>query len=211
MKAKIVNPILSQLSIPTGVFYPDECSIELARLALSYPGNVLDIGTGSGYIAIQLALNNRTVTATEISKKALICAEKNASKLELTSITFIESDLYASLHGQLFDLILYNPPKESHETEYSRNIKTFAQKYLPLIVTSWASSLFYLVNRSARRKSLLYFVEESEIYLSSQGSILINLLSSDAIYIRSLSDTAYFSAKPVWTNGPRTILRLSRQ
>ncbi len=209
MKTKIIDPILERLVIPNGVFYPDQCSIMLADLALLYPGSVLDIGTGSGYVAIRLAQNGRQVTATEISKKALMCAEKNASLFDLDLITFVQSDLYKALSNRIFDIILYNPPKESNETEYSRRVKTFVQTHLPADIVENISSLFFFINRSARRKSLVGFIEQSKKHLSIDGKILINLLASDANYICSVRRDLCLVSKPLWTNEKRTILLLS--
>ena len=72
--------------------------------------NILDIGTGSGIIAITLYnLNNcYNITATDISKKALKVAKKN-QKIHNTDIKFIRTDLYQGINGK-FDVIISNPP-----------------------------------------------------------------------------------------------------
>lgn len=70
---------------------------------------VLDLGTGSGAIAISLADErpNWHITATDISGEALCVAQRNAP--ELTNITFLQSDWFANVAGQ-FDIIVSNPP-----------------------------------------------------------------------------------------------------
>lgn len=72
---------------------------------------VLDIGTGSGCIAISLKkrLPNPAVTATDISEAALAVAARNAEKLA-AEIEFLEGNLFAPVAGQRFDLIVSNPP-----------------------------------------------------------------------------------------------------
>lgn len=72
---------------------------------------ILDIGTGSGCIAVSLAKNIKPcrITATDISPEALELARKNA-QLHQAEIEFIQSDLLASLEGRSFDLIVSNPP-----------------------------------------------------------------------------------------------------
>ncbi len=74
---------------------------------------ILDIGTGSGCIAISLAklLPNAEVTATDVSSLALEVAKENA-KLNNVKINFIKSSLFAALQLQAvaYDLILSNPP-----------------------------------------------------------------------------------------------------
>lgn len=77
---------------------------------------VLDIGCGSGAIAISLALENPIleVTATDISLDALWVAQFNANELGARNIRFIQSDLFSALLNQkpalAFDLICSNPP-----------------------------------------------------------------------------------------------------
>lgn len=77
---------------------------------------VLDIGCGSGAIAISLALENPIleVTATDISVDALWVAQFNANELSAKNVRFIQSDLFSGLLNQspalAFDLICSNPP-----------------------------------------------------------------------------------------------------
>lgn len=70
-----------------------------------------DIGTGSGAIAISMKLEcpELSVVATDLSKKALMTAQKNAENLAAT-IDFRLGDLTAPLVGERFDIILSNPP-----------------------------------------------------------------------------------------------------
>ncbi len=74
---------------------------------------ILDVGTGSGAIAIALAqyLPEAHVTATDISTAALALAQENAARHQLTGrIQFAESDLLTALPEQTFDAIVSNPP-----------------------------------------------------------------------------------------------------
>jgi release factor glutamine methyltransferase len=77
------------------------------------PLRILDIGTGSGILAITLALElpNATVTATDISAAALPVARQNARSLGAKDrIRFVQSDLFAALADERFDCIVANPP-----------------------------------------------------------------------------------------------------
>jgi release factor glutamine methyltransferase len=72
---------------------------------------VLDLGTGSGAIALAIkqALPAARVTATDRSAAALEVARRNATRLEL-DVRFVESDWFAKLRGETFDVIVSNPP-----------------------------------------------------------------------------------------------------
>ncbi|MFY9234192.1 MAG: peptide chain release factor N(5)-glutamine methyltransferase [Fimbriimonadaceae bacterium] len=97
-----------------------ELLIEEAMRILSQPSAdnddpwVLDLGTGSGCIAITLKLERPEleVTASEVSPRALDTARQNAEQLGAT-IRWVQSDLFAQLEGP-FDLIVTNPPYIPH-------------------------------------------------------------------------------------------------
>ena len=86
--------------------------------ALNETISILEMGTGSGAIAISLALERpkTIITATDISSKALDLAKKNANKFNVHNIIFQNSDWFRGLKNQEFDLIVCNPPYiESHD------------------------------------------------------------------------------------------------
>lgn len=75
------------------------------------PVEVLDIGTGSGCLAITLKLEEptMTMTATDISPSALAVAQQNAQSLG-ADVTFLEGDLLEPVKGRRFDVVVANPP-----------------------------------------------------------------------------------------------------
>ena len=91
--------------------------------------NVLDIGTGSGCIAISIAklLRNSTVTAVDVSSKALEVAKKNAEANDV-NVNFIKDDILNPKNPELidnqYDIIVSNPPYvcESEKTEMRANV-----------------------------------------------------------------------------------------
>lgn len=72
---------------------------------------ILDLGTGSGCIAITLALEipSAQVSAVDASEAALSVARENAERLE-ASLSLLRSDWFDNLAGERFDLIVANPP-----------------------------------------------------------------------------------------------------
>ena len=88
--------------------------------------SVLDIGTGSGCIAITLKLErpNWEVWATDISSSALQVARENAETLG-ADICFRHSDLLSQLDGEMFDLIVCNPPYIGRDEPLAREVKDF--------------------------------------------------------------------------------------
>jgi len=88
--------------------------------------DVLDLGTGSGAIAVALATERPRcrITASDISQEALAVAAENAAAAGPASITFLESDWFEVLPPQAYDLIVCNPPYvESEHAAFSGDIR----------------------------------------------------------------------------------------
>jgi len=117
---------------------------------------ILDIGTGSGCIAISIAKNspNAIVSALDISKQAVQLAQQNA-KLNHVNIHFIEEDiLQINRHSvpklreysesQKYDIIVSNPPyvRELEKHEIKKNVLDY-EPQLALFVTDENPLLFY--------------------------------------------------------------------
>ena len=109
--------------VEPGVLIPRPETEELVDMVISAmsvgsrPLNILDIGTGSGCIAISLALLKDTiVTAWDISKKALTIAGKNAELLKAT-VFFECQDIFKASYPESpsWDIIISNPPYICHK------------------------------------------------------------------------------------------------
>ncbi len=110
-----------------------EKAIALAqRLRLSgapHP-RIVDVGTGSGAIAVALAhaLPFAEITATEISSAALAVARSNASRIGVADrIRFLEGDLLEPSAGEQFDIVVSNPPyvPESDRTTLDVEVRDY--------------------------------------------------------------------------------------
>lgn len=104
------------LVVTPAVLIPRPDTELLVELALAHFGDkpgarVLDLGTGSGALAVALALElpDAEVTAVDRSREALLVAMANAARLG-ASVSFVLSDWFSALRGDRFHLIVANPP-----------------------------------------------------------------------------------------------------
>ena len=93
-----------------------EILVEKALKVMPPNARVLDIGTGSGAIAVSLARLGQAarVTAVDVSDKALEIARKNAEN-NGADVEFVKSDCFSALQGRKYDMIVSNPPYISDE------------------------------------------------------------------------------------------------
>jgi len=115
-----------------------EKAIESANMIGNNHIRILDIGTGSGCIAISLAyyISNCQVYALDVSSKALMIAKNNAQKNGVSSkIKFFEDNIYSMdlkncYFGEGFDIVVSNPPYIP--TEEIKNLQVEVRGYEPM-------------------------------------------------------------------------------
>ena len=136
--------------VAPGVLIPRPETEELVEVMLrEIPSDarILDIGTGSGCIAISLskAFPNAKVTAWDVSEDALCIARRNNDDLQ-ASVCFVKQDVLAwrGDGGQCYDVIVSNPPyiTESEKQEMERNVLDW-EPFSALFVPNNDPLLFY--------------------------------------------------------------------
>lgn len=136
--------------VAPGVLIPRPETEELVEVMLrEIPSDarILDIGTGSGCIAISLskAFPNAKVTAWDVSEDALCIARRNNDDLQ-ASVCFVKQDVlvWRGDGGQCYDVIVSNPPyiTESEKQEMERNVLDW-EPFSALFVPNNDPLLFY--------------------------------------------------------------------
>ncbi len=91
--------------------------VALERIPRDSAGKVLDLGTGSGCVAIAIASERPRVKvlALDRSSAALVVARRNAAELRVGNVSFLESDWFEALGREHFELIVFNPPYVAHD------------------------------------------------------------------------------------------------
>ncbi|MGT2935504.1 peptide chain release factor N(5)-glutamine methyltransferase [Streptococcus castoreus] len=154
-----------QLAVDQRVLIPRPETEELVDLILKENAashlTVLDIGTGSGAIAISLKKERPDwqVTASDISSDALSLAQENAGKNQV-DLTFIESDVFSHLSGK-FDIIVSNPPYIAYEDQDEVGLNVYQSEPH---VALFAAENGYAIYRRIIQEASAYLTKEGKLY-----------------------------------------------
>ena len=168
-----------KFNVNSSTLIPRPETEELVRYILSHNfSSVLDIGTGSGCIAISIAKNsNVSIDAIDNSKDALVIAKSNAI-LNSVDVNFIFNDVFEFSNAKKYDLIVSNPPyvlnsekKYMHQNviDYEPHNALFVEDSNPLI---FYEKIALIASKNLNINGLLFF-EINERF----GDQIIDLLS----------------------------------
>ena len=157
-----------ELKVDERVLIPRPETEELVELILSENPEknlkILDIGTGSGAIALALAKNRPdwSVTAADISQDALNLAMENAKAQDL-NLSFIKSDCFSEISAK-YDIIVSNPPYISREDQEEVGLNVLhSEPHLALFADEDGLAIYRRI------------AEDSKNYLNDGGKIYLEI------------------------------------
>ena len=123
---------------------------------------ILDVGTGSGCVAVSLALElpEASVTACDVSKKALKVARKNAEKLG-ADIKFVQSDLMGSVSGD-FDVVVANLPYVDEKWDWIDKEALSKEPAMALYAEDGGLALIKKLINQAMERKIMYLILEAD-------------------------------------------------
>ena len=152
----------------------------LVEAALTLEGRIVDVGTGSGAIAITLSLEKRQrILATDISAQALEIAAGNARALD-ANVDFLQGDLLNAIASRSIDAVVSNPPYISNNdlAEMQREVRDH-EPHLALFAGPTGTEIY-------RR-----LIAEAARALKPGGNLLLELGYDSQAAVRAMLDESW--------------------
>lgn len=182
------------LKVSTATLIPRPDTERLVELALDFAYKrlknqknlqILDLGTGTGAIALALAseLGDKVqIIGVDFQHNAVQLAEENRQNLGFSNVRFLQSDWFGSLENQQFDLIVSNPP---YIDENDENLIVGDVRFEPLTA---------LVADNNGLSDLQKIIENAPLYLKPQGALMLEHGWQQSEQVRDLFDLNLWKA-----------------
>ena len=156
---------------------------QVLALSLSDKAKILDLGTGTGAIALSIAKEKPcwTLTGSDRIAEAVALAQRNQIRNDISNATFLVSSWFDALHSQSFDVIVSNPPYVETNSEY---LKKGDLRFEPLSA---------LASGGDGLDDIRIIIANATGYLENGGWLLLEHGFQQAAAIRALFKAAGFS------------------
>lgn len=182
------------LKVSTATLIPRPDTERLVELALDFAYKrlenqknlqILDLGTGTGAIALALASElgeKAQIIGVDFQAEAVKLAEENRENLGFSNVQFLQSDWFSALANQRFDLIVSNPPYIDAEDE---NLTVGDVRFEPLTA---------LVADNNGLSDLQNIIKNAPFYLKPQGALMLEHGWQQGEQVRNLFDLNVWEA-----------------
>lgn len=159
--------------------------LSLALIPKNQPVDIIDLGTGSGIIAVTLAAEcpNAQVIAVDASLAALKVAEYNAQQYQLTNIEFYQSNWFSTIPVKQFDFVISNPPYIDEQDEHLQQGDVRFEPKTALIADKLGLSDIQIIADKARHylKPAGHLLIEHGYNQAAQVQAIFNALAYDKV------------------------------
>lgn len=140
-----------------------ELALDVAMKKPSSNNKALDLGTGTGAIALALAseLPQWHILGVDYSEDAVALAKRNKANNQINNAEFLQSDWYSEVAGQKFDLIVSNPP---YIDPTDKHLSEGDVRFEPLSA---------LIAEESGLADLRFIIEHSRQFLNDNGALLL--------------------------------------
>lgn len=191
-----------EFAVDSRVLVPRPETELLVDLAINHAlknGTVLDVGTGSGAIAVAVKRSrpDSRVFASDISLDALVLAQLNAERIVgAGAIEFRQGDLFAPWGEKRFDVIVSNPPYISYEERDTLQKELMFEPEISLFCDERGRAIVFRL------------IDEAGAHLEGGGKVLIEIGAgmSDDVENRARSEGYFVSVYKDYAGLPRAVL-----